>query len=208
MNQNLEKDLVNCLDLINAKWQMQNDQLDKETKFIYSCNSLQECLNQINLRKANKDYALHRWYNYMTSVYCEQIFCDYGAIHDEDIYNHDVDIYINGKPYDVKLTVYPKKLNNHPYNLKSRAGKNEMIKWYYANQSQEARKQMLNRIYVVCDGASQIECLRLKSDFKILRTKIKAFMDNAIANDVNEIQITDNGITYSLKSDIVYISYE
>ena len=47
----------------------------------------------------------------------------------------------------------------------------------------------------------------MKIDFALLRKKIKAFMDFSLANGVNTIQITDNGKTYNLQSDIVYISY-
>lgn len=206
MNQ-LEKDLANCLKLINPNWKMQNNYFDNKTNFIYQCKSLKECLNKISQLKLDKEYTLHRWYNYMTSVACEYIFCDYGAVHDNNIYNHDIDIYINGIPYDVKLTVYPAKLANHPFNLKTREGKNNMIKWYYENQSQQSRKQMLNRIYVVCDASSQSECLKMKSDFPLLRQKIQLFMINALSNGVNKIQITDNGLTYNLQSEIVYITY-
>ena len=82
-----------------------------------------------------------------------------------------------------------------------------MIQWYYANQSQQARKQLLNRIYVVCDASSQAECLEMKSDFSLLRQKINAFMHESLLQGVNEIQIVDNGKIYNLQSDIVYISY-
>jgi len=203
----LENDLVTCLSLIKTDWKMQNNYLDRQTNFIYQCDTLAECLHQISLKNVDREYALHRWYNYMTSIACEYIFCDYGAVHDNDIYNHDVDIYINDVSFDVKLTVYPAKLSNHPYDLKTRSGKNQMISWYYANQSQQARKQMLNRIYVVCDASTQAECLQMKSDFALLREKIKAFMDYSLLNGVNTIRISDNGRTYNLQSDIVYISY-
>lgn len=203
----LENDLIQCLSMINPDWKMQNNYLDRQTNFIYQCNTLDECLNQISIRNVDREYALHRWYNYMTSVACEYIFCDFGAVHDDDIYNHDVDIYIDGIPFDVKLTVYPAKLSDRPYDLKTRQGKNQMIEWYYANQSQQARKQLLNRIYVVCDASSQAESLQMKSDFSLLRQKIKSFMENALLNGVNIIQISDNGYTYNLQSDIVYISY-
>lgn len=208
MNNNLEQDLVNCLKLISADWKMQNNYMDRRTNFIYSCETLDECLNQIQATGVDKAYALHRWYNYMTSVACENLFCDYGAIHEEDIYNHDVDIFINGVPFDVKLTIYPAKLSNRPFNLKTRAGKNNMIEWYYANQSQQSRKQMLNRLYVVCDGKDAYECLQMKSDFPLLREKISAFMQNALNFGVNSVSISDNGVTYNLQSDIIYISYE
>lgn len=207
MNNNLEKDLKDCLAIIGSDWKMQSNYMDKRTNFIYRCKTLASCLENISLTGVDKHYALHRWYNYMTSIACEYLFCDYGAIHDKDVYNHDVDIYINGVPFDVKVTVYPAKLSNRPYNLKTREGKNQMIRWYYANQSQQARKQMLNRLYVVCDGKDSYECLVMKSDFTILREKIKAFMDYSLLNGVNTIQISDNGITYNLQSDIVYISY-
>ena len=149
MNTQLEKDLKKCLSLISADWKMQNNYMDRRSNFIYRCNTLEECLRQIQITGVDKEYALHRWYNYMTSIACEYLFCEFGAVHEEDVYNHDVDIYINGVPFDVKLTVYPAKLSNRPYNLKTRQGKNQMIQWYYANQSQQARKQLLNRIYVV-----------------------------------------------------------
>lgn len=208
MNIQLEQDLKKCLSLINADWKMQNNYMDRRSNFIYKCNTLEECLKQIQITGVDKEYALHRWYNYMTSIACEYLFCEFGATHDEDIYNHDVDIYINGIPFDVKLTIYPAKLSHRPYDLKTRSGKNDMIKWYYANQSQQARKQMLNRLYVVCDGKDAYECLIMKSDFSILRQKISAFMSYSIKNGVNKINIIDNGITYSLQSDIIYISYE
>lgn len=204
----LENDLVRCFSLINSDWKMQSNFLDRQTNFIYDCKTLNECLHQISTKKIDKEYALHRWYNYMTSIACEYIFCDYGAIHDDDIYNHDVDIYINKAPFDVKLTVYPAKLSNHPYDLKTRYGKNQMISWYYANQSQQARKQMLNRIYVVCDDYSPARRLKMKSDFALLRKKIKAFMDYSLINGINIIQISDNGRKFNLKCDIVYISYD
>lgn len=66
---------------------------------------------------------------------------------------------------------------------------------------------MLNRIYVVCDASSQSECLKMKSDFPLLRQKIQLFMINALSNGVNKIQVTDNGLTYNLQSEIVYITY-
>lgn len=203
----LELDLLKCLKLINPDWKIQSNNLDKDTNFIYKCKTLEDCLSEIEARKVDKEYALHRWYNYMTSIACEYIFCDYGAIHEKDIYNHSVDIYINNIPFDVKVTVYPAKLSDKPYNLKTRTGKNEMIKWFYANQSQQARKQMLNRIYVVCDAVSQSERLKLKSNFYLLRKKIKAFMECAIKQGVNSIKIVDSGKQYNLQSDIVYISY-
>lgn len=205
MNPQLENDLKETLSLISPDWKMQNNSLDAETKFIYNMNSLQECLDEIEKPRVDRDYALHRWYNYMTSIYCEEIFCDYGAVHEADKYNHDVDIYIGGVPFDVKLTVYPAKLSSRPYDLKKRRGRNELIRWYYENQSQEDRKQMLNRLYVVCDAASAQENMAMKSNFDLMRQKISAYMNYIKEHSLNEITITDAGKEYHLKSEIILL---
>lgn len=207
MNNSLEYDLNRCRELISADWKMQNNWFDRQTNFVYECQTLDECLEMIEQRGVDKQYALHRWYNYMTSIVCEYIFCEFGAEHEEDIYNHDVDIYINGIPFDVKLTVYPAKLSNKPFDLRTREGKDKMIKWFYANQSQQSRKQLLNRLYVVCDGKTQEESLTMKSDFSFLREQIRDFMEKSLMYGVNKIDINDDYKVYSLLSDIVYISY-
>lgn len=143
----------------------------------------------------------------MTSIYCEYTFCDYGAVHEKekDKYNHDVDIYIDGVPFDVKPTVYPAKLSSRLYDLNTKSGKDDMIRWYYANQSQQNRKQMLNRIYVVCDASSSQENMIMKSNFDLMRQRISAYMKYVKENGLNELIITDAGKDYQLKSDIVHL---
>lgn len=205
MNPQLEKDLKDTMNIISANWKMQNDSFDRSTNFIYRMNSLNDCMIEIERKQVDRDYALHRWYNYMTSIYCEYIFCDYGAVREKDKYNHDVDIYIDGIPFDVKLTVYPAKLSTRPYDLKTRSGKDDMIRWYYANQSQQSRKQMINRIYVVCDAPSAHENMVMKSNFDLMRQRISTYMKNAKENGLNELVITDAGKDYRLKSDIVHL---
>ena len=206
MNKQLEEDLKKTMEIISASWNMQNNSYDKASNFIYQMKSLNECLREIERRNVNREYALHRWYNYMTSIQCEYIFCEYGAVHDTNKYNHDVDIYIDDIPFDVKLTVYPAKLSSRPYDLTTREGKNEMIRWYYANQSQQNRKQMLNRLYVVCDASSPYENMVMKSNFDLMRRRISDFMQNVKSNGLNEIVITDCGREYKLMSDIIYLN--
>lgn len=190
---------------LNSQWKKQDNITDKATNFIYNATTLEKCLSEIRRTGVDKNYALHRWYNFQTSIYCEEIFCDYGAEAEADRYNHDVDIYIDRIPFDVKLTVYPAKLASRPYDLTRRGGKNSMITWYYENQSQQNRKQLLNRLYVVCDGATHQETLLLKSDFELIRTKIKAFMENAKKEGVNRIVIKDGGKEFPLQCEIIYI---
>lgn len=199
----LERDLRKALEMISSDWGIQSDRADRKTNFIYHMNSLQECLQEIERSGVHRDYALHRWYNYQTSVRCEQLFCECGAVHEKDVYHHDVDIYIDGIPFDVKLTVYPAKLASKRYDLKKRSGKNALIRWYYRNQSQQSRKQMSNRLYVVCNAESSYEKMAMKSNFDLMRERISAYMNYVREHGFNEITITDKGRDYLVKSDII-----
>lgn len=201
----LEKDLKKVLGIISYQWNIQNNYFDKKTDFIYKMNSLEECLAEIEKTGVNKNYALHRWYNYMTSICCEYIFCEYGAVHEINPFNRNVDIYINSVPFDVKLTVYLAKLFNKPYDLETRSGKNDMIRWYYANQSQQNRKQLVNRLYVVCDSDTPQGNIAMKSDFELMREKISNYMDQVKKQGLNEIIIKDYNREYCVKSDIVHL---
>lgn len=127
------------------------------------------------------------------------------AVHEKNIYNHDVDIYINKIPFGVKLTVYPEKLCSRPYDLSTRAGKDKMIRWFYSNQSQESRKQMVNRLYVVCDAPTPHDKMIMKSNFDLMRERISEYMRQVKEHGLNEIIITDCGRDYILKSDIVVL---
>lgn len=200
--EDLEKDLYDCIGLMGINWTIQKNKDDFDTNFIYKCNTLSQCLEEIEKRGLNKNYVLHRWYNYKTSIETESIFCTYGATHCENLYDHDKDIYINNIPFDVKLTCYPKKLfKEKPYNLTKRSGKNDMINWLYTNQSQENRKQLLNRLYVICDGDSYQNSIINKSNFVMIESVIKVFMDYIKTNKINEIVVNGKKVL----SDIIYI---
>ena len=205
MNKELEEELKKALSHMNPKWSMQNNFYDFNSNFIYIVKTYDEVVRLSKARNINPEYALHRWYNFNTSIYCEQLFVEYGAKKESDTKNKEIDIYINNIPYDVKVSVYPKALANHPYDLNTRDGKNEMIKWLYEHQSQQGRKHYKNRLFIICDGKDQEECLKLKSDFDQIKTKIKEFMDNS-KNGFNKLKVSDHGIQVTVISDIIYIT--
>lgn len=206
MNKELENELKKALNYISADWKMQNNYQDYRSNFIYKVNTVDECIKLAQMNNIEIAYVLHRWYNFHTSTYCEKIFVEFGAKKEEDYRNKEIDIYINNEPFDVKVSVYPKALSNHPYDLTTREGKNEMIKWLYEHQSQQQRKHLKNRLFIVCDGKTQYDNLCLKSDFEQIRNKIKTFMINVNDQGFNELEIIDGQNVYKVKSDIIYIN--
>ena len=205
MDANLLKELKTALNYLDIDWNMQNNYYDIRSNFIYSVRTVDECIKKADEFGINRNYALHRWFNFITSIECQNIFVEFGAKQEENKKHRKIDIYIDGVPFDVKLTVYPAKLSDHPYNLNTRAGKNDMIRWLDANQSQEQRKHLANRLFIVCDGSSRYESLCLKADFKQIREKISSFMDFCGKFGFNKLDIYDNNNKFIVYSDIIYI---
>lgn len=203
---NLESELKESLKYIEANWSMQNNFYDYKSNFIYKVEKLNEVIDLSKQNGIDCQYAIHRWYNFHTSIQCERIFVEFGAEKESDLKNKEIDIYIDSIPFDVKLTVYPNALKNHPFDLNTRDGKNEMIKWMYSHQSQQQRKHLANRLFIVCDGKTQFDSLALKSDFSQIRKKISKYIDCVKNEGFNEINICDNGVTYKVFSDIIYVT--
>ncbi len=202
-----QEELKKALSLISLEWGRQNNRFDKRSNFISRVETVDECLQKAREMAIDENYVLHRWYNYQTSIYCEGLFVKYGAQKEKQLYNHDIDIYINEIPYDVKLTVYPAKLkrSGEILNLHNRDDKNTLIRWMYANQSQEGRKHLKNRMFIVCNGENTYQNLALKSDFDIIETRISGYFHFLENNEPNKLVIQDAGQEYEVYSDIISI---
>lgn len=203
-----QRELEKALDLISENWGRQNNVNDRRSNFIYHVDTVDECIRRAEELGIDSNYVLHRWYNFHTSTRCEEIFVDHGAIKEADPYNHDIDIYIDGIPYDVKLTVYPAKLEKEGtfVDLNSRDGKNTLIQWFYENQSQEGRKHLKNRIFIVCNGNTSFEKMAKKCDFETIDRAINNYFYYLTRNEPNSLVIVDNGKQYIVYSEIISIN--
>jgi hypothetical protein len=161
--------------------QKQNDIFDKQTNFIYHIFLFDDLLKEIDTRfKSQKDYelyfnyALNRWYNFWSAQAVEKIFCSLPNVKPAlDGKDRLVDFTIQGVSFDHKTSVYPKKF---PYQIYEAIKKtDELIKWLYKNQSQQQRKHLHNRLFIVLyknDG----EHWHLKSEISWLKEKIENYM--------------------------------
>ena len=209
--------LAGVMESLSENWPRQNNDLDNATRFIYRIRTYADLLQSDEMRRLsdeNKQYALHRWYNTKTSKVCERIFVEYGAVsatRDEDL--HHTDIYINGVPFDVKVSVFPQNITvrNMNLDLKRRADKNRLIQWFYGNQSSEQRNCFNNRLFVVCEGNNTTENNRLKQSFDQMDVKIQTYMEylRQINYTFNEVIVhSRDGQERTVKSDIITISQE
>lgn len=159
----------------------QNDLFDNATNFIYKTNSFDELLIEIDLKFKTKNdyqdyfnYTLNRWYNFWSAQCIEQIFCSLpGVVPALDEKDRLIDFSIYGATFDHKTSVFPK---NFPYKIENaRKHTDELIKWLYKNQSQQKRKHLSNRLFIVLysyDG----EHWKLKAEISWLKERIEKYM--------------------------------
>jgi hypothetical protein len=164
------------------KWgQKQNDNFDKQTNFIYHTFLFEDLLEEIDNRfKSETDfdiyfnYTINRWYNFWSAQAVENIFCSLPNVKPAlDSKDRLVDFTIDGEAFDHKTSIFPQ---NFPYKIAEAIKKtDELIKWLYKHQSQQQRKHLKNRLFVVLyskDG----EHWKLKSEIAWLKERIEKYM--------------------------------
>jgi len=164
------------------KWGMkQNDDYDKQTNFIYHTflfeNLLTEIRNHFEEKKSDNNianYALNRWYNFWSAQAIEKIFCSLPGVKPAfDEKDKLVDFTIQGVTFDHKTSVFPK---NYPHDLTTAFSKSdELIVWLYKNQSQQQRKHLKNRLFIVLysiDGKHW----KLKAEITWLKNIIEKYL--------------------------------
>ena len=178
---NIEKELKKRL-AYPYKWgRKQNDEYDKLTNFVYRISSFDEVLKETSDRfKKDKEhqnianYALNRWYNFWSAQAVEKIFCSLPNVKPAlDEKDRLVDFTIDGVTFDHKTSIFPK---NFPYSINEAIKKtDELILWLYKHQSQQQRKHMKNRLFVVL-YSSDGEHWKLKAEISWLKERIEKYM--------------------------------
>lgn len=178
----IEKELKKRL-AFPYKWgRKQNDQYDKLTNIVYRISSFEEVLKEIESRfkKDNEhiniaNYALNRWYNFWSAQAVEKIFCSLPNVEPAlDAKDRLVDFTIDGVTFDHKTSIFPK---NFPYKINEAIKKTkELIFWLYKNQSQQQRKHLKNRLFIVLYSADG-EHWKLKSEIAWLKKRIEKYME-------------------------------
>jgi hypothetical protein len=185
------------------KWgRKQNDYFDNLTNFVYNIASFEEVLKEIENRfKKDKEhqnvanYALNRWYNFWSAQAVEKVFCSLPNVKPAlDERDRLVDFTIDGVTFDHKTSIFPK---NFPYNINEAIKKtDELIKWLYKNQSQQQRKHLKNRLFIVL-YSSDGEHWKLKAEITWLKERIEKYMVGFNPNYLLKFNLEENNHTLS-----------
>jgi len=185
------------------KWgRKQNDEFDKLTNFVYRISAFDEVLKETSDRfKKDKEhqnianYALNRWYNFWSAQAVENIFCSLPNVKPAlDEKDRLVDFTIDGVTFDHKTSIFPK---NFPYSIDEAIKKtNELILWLYKHQSQQQRKHLKNRLFIVLYSADG-EHWKLKAEISWLKERIEKYMQGFNPHYLLKFQLEKNQETLS-----------
>lgn len=198
----IEKELKKRL-VYPYKWgRKQNDQFDKLSNFVYKISSFEEVLNVIekNFRGDTEhdniaNYALNRWYNFWSAQAVEKIFCSLPNVKPAlDEKDRLVDFMIDGVTFDHKTSVFPQ---HFPYSIDEAIKKSdELILWLYKHQSQQQRKHLKNRLFIVI-YSSDGEHWKLKAEISWLKERIEKYMIGFNPHYLLKFQLEKNQETLS-----------
>lgn len=199
---NIERELKKRL-VYPYKWgRKQNDEFDKLTNYVYRISAFEEVLketeNRFNKDKEHENianYALNRWYNFWSAQAVEKIFCSLPNVKPAmDEKDRLVDFTIDGFTFDHKTSIFPK---NFPHPIEEAIKKtDELILWLYNHQSQQQRKHLKNRLFIVL-YSSDGEHWKLKSEISWLKERIEKYMSAFNPHYLLKFQLEKNQDTIS-----------
>ncbi len=176
----------------------QQDDWDKQTNFIYQTYSFERLLEKLSsLDKELINYGLNRWYNFWSAMAVEYLFATHPEVTpNKNKYDKLVDFSINGIPFDHKTSIFPKGFH-HGFDF-AKTHQNELITWLYANQSQQGRKHMANRLFVILYDTQKGEHWQLKAEIALLKKAIDAY--------INSFSPTKLSKTKTSLSDVIWMT--
>jgi hypothetical protein len=166
------------------KWGLkQNDELDRQTNFIYKISSFDALIKKAEESFSNQsdkvllfNYSLNRWFNFWSARAVQSFFTSHSKVKPVEFSkDREKDFFINDIPFDHKTSVYPKKFRlSH---LKIKENPYPLIKWFYRSQSQQQRKHFANRLFVVVYSDSG-EHWKIKAELHLLRNHINNYLNS------------------------------
>jgi len=184
------------------KWgRKQSNDLDKLTDFIYQTYSLDSLLNKIKpLSPELKNYALNRWYNFWSAMAVEHIFAMHSKVTpNKNTYHKLIDFSIEDIPFDHKTSVFPKGFTQTFSYAKN--NKEQLIRWLYKNQSQQGRKHLKNRLFIILFNKNG-EHWKLKAEIMLLKEHIDKYVKNFNKQKLTSIDFGKDKIL----SDLIWIA--
>ena len=187
----------------------QNDVWDQNTQFIYETSTWEKLIETIKHKVETQhfdkhgffQYAANRWYNFWSAMAVEQIFCEVEGI--EPALNHKdrlVDFSLFGINFDHKTSIFPKGFGQTLFYAQQH--EEELLYWLYKNQSQQSRKHLENRLFLIVHSQDG-EHWKLKAEISWLKTIILKYVATFDPSKLKTLEFPTNkavsGIIWAIK---------
>lgn len=192
------------------KWyQKQNNLWDTYTNFIYKTPTWEELVaaiaNTVATHKLDKKacfyYASNRWYNFWSAMAVETLFCKHPEVQPaKNPKDKQMDFYLHNIPFDHKTSVFPKRFGTGLDEAKSNPEK--LLYWLYNHQSQQGRKHLANRLFVVVFHSGGAHW-KLKAEISLIEQAIIEYITTFDAKKMKKL-VFPNGKT--AVSDIIWVT--
>lgn len=182
----------------------QNNSFDYETNYIYSIFYFDELLHEIKLRhKTNYvdyfNYAINCWFNFWSAYAAEKIFClNDGVTPALNSRDRLVDFTLRGINFDHKTSVFPKGFNK-PLDF-AISYPEKLTEWLYVNQSQQLRKHLKNRLFIVLYDSINFEHWKLRAQISWLKTIIDNYVEEFDQDKLITLNLTGLEL---IKTDVI-----
>ena len=183
--------------------QRQNNQWDNYTNFIYTTpqwdtvvNLMKSTIDRYNLDKEKLfQYAANRWYNFWSARAIEQLFCSLDGVYpDKNKKNKLVDFQCQGVNFDHKTSVFPK---SYPQTITyAQQHPKAFALWLYQHQSQQGRKHLRNRLFIIVYDSSG-QHWKLKANLFWLKDIIEDYVKTFDKKKLITLQLTPSTTTYT-----------
>ncbi len=192
---------------------VQHDGWDRASRFIYRIRSLEALRRETRRVAAERGfplqpfaaYVVRRWYNFHThQIVLGMVYAHPRVTPEPDPYHPSVDFYLDGVPFDLKLTDFPR---GYPFSLDgARARPEGLVTWLYRNQSREGRYHTANRLFVVFHHATAPErTWEVRRMFDRIEPLVTAYLDHPVL--VRAQCIGPDGVLYSPLAGVIFCIY-
>lgn len=179
----------------------QTNALDKQTTYIYHIQTFDELLIKIqNETDFIKNYAMNRWFNFKSAKAVEYMFSKNSVVTPyHNAHDRLIDFSLFGINFDHKTSNFPKAFGyDITYAIQN---KDVLIRWLYLNQSQEGRKHLGNRLFLIMYDAIHGEHWKIKAELKIISEVVNNYIHNFQEDSLITLNIGDS----SARSDTIFV---
>ena len=180
----------------------QSDIWDQKTNFIYTTYSMGRLIIKTEHFDTDlRNYAFNRWYNFWSAMAVEDIFASHPTVKpNRNSYDKLIDFTIDGIPFDHKTSVFPKGFAK-PF-VYARAHERELIEWLYTHQSQQGRKHLKNRLFIMLYDGNTMRHWKMKAEITLLKSAIDDYVENFDNKQLHQFDFGEGGIF----SDMIWIT--